>query len=388
MENKKPRVVFTFVEAGMGHLVPIIGISDAFERKYGDKCEVVRWKIFSDSKHQEVIEYQQSIINDTKRQGKNKIYAILFWWLSEFLGKRGSQGFTDFHFRKAVPHIVESIKQIKPDLIFSAYCSPSHFACKAKKSGEIDPIIGTYIPDPIIHNGWEKKSDFLIVNNEQAYKIAKKDKFKNIHKVPFILRKEATDITETKEQMREKLGLPKDKFTILLCDGAYGQKNLVKFSEELIKLDYPITVISVCGKNEEAFNYLNGLKNEVNPKVAFLPLGFTKNMLDYDRATDLFVGKAGPNSSNEAFFFGVPVIITSYANEGERFTAYYYKKLGRGEIIKSKRKFIKRIKDILENPKILEKYKENLKELQDNSGAEKASDIIYEKLQEKFSNLN
>lgn len=385
MEKKKPRVVFTLVEAGMGHLVPIIGISDAFEKKYGDKFEIIRWKIFSDSKHQEVIDYQKAIINDTKRQGKNKLYAILFWWISELIGKRGSQWCTDFHFRKAVPHIVNSIKEIKPDLIFSAYCSPSHFAVKARKDGDIDPIIGTYIPDPIIHKGWEQKSDLLIVNNDQAYKIARKQKFKNIHQVPFILRKEATDITETKEEMREKLGLSKDKFTIVLCDGAYGQKNLVKFSEELIKLDEPITVISVCGKNEKAFNYLSGLKHTVNPKVTFIPLGFTTNMLEYNRASDLFIGKAGANALVESFFFGSPAIVSSYANELERFIAnYYITQLGCGEIIKSRNKFVKRIKEILHNKDLLNKYKDNLKSLQDNTGAEKAADILFNVLKEKF----
>lgn len=385
MEKRKPKVVFTFVEAGMGHLVPIIGISDIFEQKYGNKCEVVRWKIFSDSKHKEVIDYQKSIVNDTKRQAKSKIYAFLFWWISELIGRRRTQRFTDFHFRKAVPYIVESIEEINPDLIFSAYCSPSHFALKAKNNKKTNTIIGTYVPDPVVHNGWEKDGDFLIVNNEQAYKIAEKDGFKNVHTVPFILRKEATCIKESKEEMREKLGLPSDKFTILLCDGAYGQKNLVKFSEELIKLNFPLTVISVCGKNEKAFNYLKTLQKNVNENVTFIPLGFTTNMLEYNKASDLFVGKAGANALVEAFFFGSPAIVSSYANELERFIAnYYITQLGCGEIIKCKKKFIKRIKEILEDEEILDKYRNNLRSLQDNTGAEKAADILFNVLKEKF----
>lgn len=31
----KPKVVFAFVEAGMGHIVPERSIADAFEEKYG-----------------------------------------------------------------------------------------------------------------------------------------------------------------------------------------------------------------------------------------------------------------------------------------------------------------------------------------------------------------
>ena len=36
----KPRVVFPFVEAGFGHIMPMTAVSQAFEEKYGDRCEV------------------------------------------------------------------------------------------------------------------------------------------------------------------------------------------------------------------------------------------------------------------------------------------------------------------------------------------------------------
>ena len=38
----KPKVVFPFVEAGFGHIMTEKSIADAFEKKYGDLCEVER----------------------------------------------------------------------------------------------------------------------------------------------------------------------------------------------------------------------------------------------------------------------------------------------------------------------------------------------------------
>ena len=35
--NKKPRIVFAFTEAGLGHIMPLKSIADAVEKKYGDK---------------------------------------------------------------------------------------------------------------------------------------------------------------------------------------------------------------------------------------------------------------------------------------------------------------------------------------------------------------
>ena len=40
MSNK--RVVFPFAEAGMGHIIPMRGIADAFEHNYGDRVDCLR----------------------------------------------------------------------------------------------------------------------------------------------------------------------------------------------------------------------------------------------------------------------------------------------------------------------------------------------------------
>ena len=40
--NKKYKVLFPFVEAGFGHIMPLKSVSDAFEQKYGDKVEILK----------------------------------------------------------------------------------------------------------------------------------------------------------------------------------------------------------------------------------------------------------------------------------------------------------------------------------------------------------
>ena len=49
MEKRKPRVVFPFTEAGMGHIMPLRAMADIFEKKYGDKVEVVRSQFFTET---------------------------------------------------------------------------------------------------------------------------------------------------------------------------------------------------------------------------------------------------------------------------------------------------------------------------------------------------
>ena len=38
---RKPRILITFVEAGMGHIVSAQAISDSLKKKYGDKMEII-----------------------------------------------------------------------------------------------------------------------------------------------------------------------------------------------------------------------------------------------------------------------------------------------------------------------------------------------------------
>ena len=386
---KKPKVVFNFVEAGMGHIVPATGVSDAFIKKYGDVCEVVRSYFFSEDKNQILKSVEDSVISDTKKQASSKLHALFMEYGPKIIGERLSKKTTDFVFRKSLPACLEKIKDFDADIIFNTFCFTGHYAVLAKKKYNLDTIVATYIPDPIVHEGWDRNGDLLFTCNDAAFEIANKRRHKDkVFQVPFVLRKEACEISETKEEMRKKLGLPANNFTILLCDGAYGQKNLKLFTEELIKLNEKITVISVCGKNEELFKHFETLKSSANENVTFIPLGFTKNMLELNRASDLFVGKGGANALVEAFYYGNPAIVSSFANNLEKKIAnYYITRKGYGEIIFDKKVFIEKILEFIHNPNSMQKYHEKLKEMHDNSGAEKIADILFEKLKEKYPNL-
>ncbi len=380
----KPKVVFTYVEAGMGHIVPITGLSDAFEKKYGDKCEIIRLKVFSDTDNQDVLAYGKLLSDDVKKEAKFPIYSALSYYSGKIAGRNIVSKILNNVAKKARPHVIEKLAEINPDFIFSTYYAPSKMAIIGRNEGKLDCFIGTYTSDPIVYPAWDRRGDVYIVNNDQAEKIAQKAKFKNVKKIPFILRQDVLNIKESKEEMRKKLGIPVDSFVIVLADGAYGQKNLVAYTEELLRLDAKITIVSVCGKNEQALEYLKTLK-PASDKVTFIPLGFIKNMIEYNYVSDLFVGKGGANAIVESLYFNVPVIVSAYANVLEsKISKFYITKKRCGKIIKNRKKFRKFMLELLKNPSMLDEYKENTKEFSNPYGAEKGADIIYEMLKTKF----
>ena len=78
MDNDyKPKVVFTFVKAGMGHVTPATEIYEAFMKKYGDKCNVCKSYIFSESTNPAV--QKLGVIQDehVKKLSTSKVYNKL-----------------------------------------------------------------------------------------------------------------------------------------------------------------------------------------------------------------------------------------------------------------------------------------------------------------------
>ena len=51
---RKPRVLFPFTEAGLGHIMPMRAIAAKFEELYGDKVEIIRSAFFQENGSEEL----------------------------------------------------------------------------------------------------------------------------------------------------------------------------------------------------------------------------------------------------------------------------------------------------------------------------------------------
>jgi processive 1,2-diacylglycerol beta-glucosyltransferase len=110
-----------------------------------------------------------------------------------------------------------------------------------------------------------------------------------------------------KTNSREKLGLEKDKLTILVSAGGFGVGKIEHLLEALADLQTPSQIIAICGRHEELKTKLEILSREIlnNVRVTFMPIGFTKEMDEYMSASDLIVGKPGGLTTSEALAKGL-----------------------------------------------------------------------------------
>lgn len=207
----------------------------------------------------------------------------------------------------------------------------------------------------------------------------------NLKLVPFCIRKEAFDIPNDKLINRETLNLPRDKFTIVLAEGGYGIGKMQAICEEILRRDLPVTLIPICGKNQELFEHFKTLS--VGENTTFLPQGFCTTILQYIAASDLFLGKSG-NIIAEPTFFGVPSIVTKHATHIEQIIAsYYVDTVGCAINIFDVKEIVEKVIEFLEHPEQLAPLIEKAKAQRSNYGAERCADHIFDLLKTRFPEL-
>ena len=206
--------------------------------------------------------------------------------------------------------------------------------------------------------------------------------FENMKLVPFLIRNEAFDVCTDKAALRRKLGLPQEKFTVLLAEGGYGIGKTEKLCRRLVKEHVPMTVIPVCGTNKKLYERLQKLVP--SPEITFVPYGFATNMLELQAAADIFCGKSG-NMLAEPTFYGNPSIVNHYANLIERNIAdHYLNTVGSTLKLFPPKKTVEMLKSFALDPSKLEPYRRAAREYHANFGAEKAADMLWEAIRAKF----
>ncbi|MDE6441508.1 MAG: hypothetical protein K2L12_01985 [Clostridia bacterium] len=384
----KPRVIFPYTEAGFGHIMPMNSIADKFEEMYGDKVECVRSKFFTESGDKKLAKLEEFYKKDTMASNKSALYGHIQTFSMDFFKTRLSIWFAMFFaVLGSNKHGIRHMDDLKPDLVVSTHFSTNYYAVKCKTK----PLTVVYFPDIVVNPMYMYPCDLLLVPAETGYRRAlKRHKHRfnnnNIAHVPFLIRKEAYTVTQSKQELRAKLGLDENKFTIMLAEGGYGLGKMEKICKNILKRDLPVTVIAVCGKNQKLYEKFKAMKSK--GKTDFHPLGLCDNMFEYLACSDIFCGKSGASMAAEPCFFGIPHIITKYSSGIERHNGgYYINTVGSAMKIFKPSKVVDKIEEFMESPEKLKPYVEAAQRHHFAYGAEESAKKIYELLLKRFPEL-
>lgn len=378
--ESKYRVLFPFVEAGLGHIMPMRAIADAFEKKYGDRAEVVRVNFFQVTGDPNLKYVEDELVKEVKLHNKHKIRGSLQFFFMNLVGGSGSMKYVmEKHYKRGFAPAMELIQSYNADLIFNTHFSTFYYACEAKERGLIDAQVAGYCPDPVIGQQWDNRVDLMALSSEVGKARALKSRTFTADKlcvIPFLIRDEVKTMDKGRAYYRKELGLPEDKFTVLLADGAYGAGKLGATVRELLKSDKEMTVVAVCGKNERLYNEFLQLKSPDN--ITFVPYGFTDKMLKLSASCDLFVGKAGASNLAEPAYFGAPSIVTFRATPVEKWIAeHFVKHTGCAILEENIKRAVRLIEKMATDPEEMKPYQTACKAQHRHDGPEMLADRLW-----------
>lgn len=104
-----------------------------------------------------------------------------------------------------------------------------------------------------------------------------------------------------------RLGLNPELPIVLLSAGAAGAEQSAYVAERLCDLPDAVQIIVVCGRNEALRERVNRLSRQTHRSMHVL--GYTEDMADLMKVSDLLIGKPGGMTSAEAVSAGLPLCI-------------------------------------------------------------------------------
>jgi UDP-N-acetylglucosamine:LPS N-acetylglucosamine transferase len=192
---------------------------------------------------------------------------------------------------------------------------------------------------------------------------------------------------ENKEVVRLSLGLKPKLFTISVIGGSEGTLNILKIIPAFFSTDKKIQVVFICGKNRSLYHSLSAffkvLELNKHRNTAFSLIGYTENTHKYLQASDLVIGKAGPNLLFEAVATRIPFFAISHIAGPEDGNLEIIRNYKLGFVEENPIKAIKLTQKIINNPKMLDWFQKPLTKMAEkNNGSHQILlDFINKKLQ-------
>jgi processive 1,2-diacylglycerol beta-glucosyltransferase len=109
----------------------------------------------------------------------------------------------------------------------------------------------------------------------------------------------------TRSEARRLLNLAQEIPVLLLLGGGFGVGPVEEAVSLLSKVQHPVQIVVVAGKNESLRSALQGIKSRHSMTV----LGFASNVHELMSAADLVLTKPGGLTSSEALAVGRPMLI-------------------------------------------------------------------------------
>ena len=304
MENlpsSKPHVTFLFSDTGGGHRAAAEAIIEAMQVEFGETVEVKMVDFLKDyapppfnhlpELYPELVrapELWGAMFDISDGRPQARIISSTFWPLV----------------RRAAHRLV---REHHSDMLVCVHPIANSFVLKALGTHHL-PFI-TVVTDMVsTHALWfDKRADLIIVPTEMARQNALQYGMlpERVTLVGQPVSQRCSAPLGDKSLLRQHLGWPQDKVTVLLVGGGEGMGPLAETARAIDESGLDVSMVIVAGRNSKLEKELTEQACE-NPTTVY---GFTREMPDFMRAADFIVTKAGPGTIAEALIADLPIIL-------------------------------------------------------------------------------
>ncbi len=265
--------------------------------------------------------------------------------------------------------LLKYVKEQQPDVIVCEHFMSAQLMAALKIKGLIKSLVVCGVTDFGVHQFWVNKGiDFYLVASEitkqEIIGMGVEESKIRVTGIP-IEGKFAK--TSDRNQLRKKLGLEIDKFTILVTSGGFGVGPIKKIVDNLDNMDRDMQIAVVCGKNPDMYEHFKMaiFKKKVQAS------GFVNNMHEFMECADLIISKSGGLTVSESLAKGLPMLIIKPIPGQETRNAEIIEKYKIGRRLADVNKVADYIEELLkDDQKILNQMKENAKKLARPNAAE------------------
>jgi UDP-N-acetylglucosamine:LPS N-acetylglucosamine transferase len=300
-DNVPQRVLIISAEMGEGHNAAATALTEAIEECW-PQCKVERL----DTMELRGVRFARAArwAYGFQLSALPWTYSIFYAWLSrsERFARASRRWVGDFF----GPRLAKVLKGRDPDLVISTYPFGSAALDWMRRTSGYSTVSVTYIPAFHVHPLWVYDGiDLHFVMYDTASEHAMLASFEASMRVGAPpVRKGFGDFT--REVSRKELGLPEDDFVVLMTGGAWGLGDIRPGVEALVRMEPPVHVVAVCGKNA-------GLEAEMRTLADAMPgrltvLGYTSAMPELMAASNVVVTNGAGVTVLEALRTPRPVV--------------------------------------------------------------------------------
>jgi processive 1,2-diacylglycerol beta-glucosyltransferase len=198
----------------------------------------------------------------------------------------------------------------RPDAVVCTHAFPCGAMAEYKREfADAPPVVGI-VTDFAVHGFWiHHNVDRYVVATEQMRGVLTSRLIAGsailVSGIP--VRSEFAVPAQSRETLRERLDLPRDRYVVVLMGGGLGMAPVERMICALKSVRAPLAAVVVAGRNTRIGRRLCATAEGVDYPVRALP--FVENVYDYMHAADVLITKPGGLTTAEALVAKIPMIL-------------------------------------------------------------------------------